>query len=428
MSDHERAFSRRRLLKRGVTLASLTPTVPWFVQNAAEGLAPSAATPTRTPGADRILVIVQLGGGNDGLNTVVPFFSDDYRRARPRLALGAPGRPGPAGAALPLDETAGLGLHPSLTGLRDLHADGLLGVIQGVGYPNPNRSHFASMDIWQTGRTDGQGTGWLGRYFDHQCNGTPSPQAAIALGRDAPLALVGDVQKPIAFEDESLFRWRGDDLHPAMARPYESMVRAGSLAGVDPDSQAAYLMRTSLDAQVSSDRIRAAVRRAEGVSYPRSGLANQLRLIAAMIRDEMPTRVYYAKIGGFDTHGGQLGSHANLMRQVGDAIAAFQGDLDGQGVRDHVLTMVFSEFGRRVAENGSAGTDHGTAAPMFLVGGKARPGVVGDHPSLVDLDRGDLRHTIDFRSVYAGILSEWFQVDPRPILGADHPSARLIVP
>ena len=116
------------------------------------------------------------------------------------------------------------------------------------------------------------------------------------------------------------------------------------------------------------------------------------------------------------------------MRQVGDAIAAFQGDLDGQGVRDHVLTMVFSEFGRRVAENGSAGTDHGTAAPMFLVGGKARPGIVGDHPSLVDLDRGDLRHTIDFRSVYAGILSDWFQVDPGPILGAAHPSARLIVP
>jgi len=427
MTDDRRTFSRRELLHRGVALASTAATVPWFVENAAFGLAPEAATPTRTIGADRILVIVQLGGGNDGLNTVVPYFSDDYRRLRPRIAIGAPGSDGPGGAALPLDANAGLGLHPSLTGLRDLHDRGLLGVVQGVGYPNPNRSHFASMDIWQTGRTDGQGTGWLGRYFDARCNGTPEPQAAIALGRNAPISLVGDVQKPIAFEDERLFRWKGEDLHPAMKAPYESVVRAGQLSGVDPDSQAAYLMRTSLDAQVSSDRIRAAVKRASATPYPGGALAGQLRLVGAMIRDELPTRVYYVSMGGFDTHGGQLGSHANLMRQVGEAIAAFQKDIESQGMQDHVLTMVFSEFGRRVAENGSAGTDHGTAAPVFLIGGKARPGVIGNHPSLVDLDGGDLKHTLDFRSVYAGILADWFQVDPRPILGAEHPAAKLVV-
>lgn len=427
MTAERPTFSRRELLHRGVALASTVATVPWFVENAAFGLAPDPRTPTRTIGGDRILVIVQLGGGNDGLNTVVPYFSDDYRRLRPRLAIGGPGTNGPGGTALPLDATAGLGLHPELEGLQALHDRGLLGVVQGVGYPNPNRSHFASMDIWQTGRTDGQGTGWLGRYFDARCNGTPEPQAAIALGRNAPISLVGDVQKPVAFEDERLFRWKGEDLHPAMKAPYEKSVRAGALSGVDPDSQAAYLMRTSLDAQVSSDRIRAAVQRASATPYPGGALAGQLRLVGAMIRDELPTRVYYASIGGFDTHGGQLGSHGRLMRQVGDAIAAFQADIESQGRQDQVLTMVFSEFGRRVAENGSAGTDHGTAAPVFLIGGKVRPGVIGNHPSLVDLDSGDLKYTLDFRSVYAGILADWFQTDPRPILGAEHRPAKLVV-
>ncbi len=431
MTAEPPTFSRRELLHRGMALASTAATVPWFVENAAFGLAPDPLTPTRTIGNDRILVIVQLGGGNDGLNTVVPYFSDDYRKLRPRLAIGAPanagGRSGPSGTSLPLDANIGLGLHPELEGIHALHDEGLLTVVQGVGYPNPNRSHFTSMDIWQTGRTDGKGTGWLGRYFDAQCNGTPEPQAAIALGRNAPLSLIGDVQKPIAFESERLFRWRGERLHPSMKAPYEKAVRSGALAGVDPNSQAAYLMRTSLDAQVSSDRIRAAVRKASATPYPGGSLSNQLRLVGAMIRDELPTRVYYASLGGFDTHGGQLGSHGQLMRQVGDSIKAFQDDIQSQGRQDQVLTMVFSEFGRRVAENGSAGTDHGTAAPVFLIGGKVRPGVIGNHPSLVDLDGGDLRHTLDFRSVYAGLLADWFQTDPRPILGAEHRPAKLVV-
>ncbi|MDA7765914.1 DUF1501 domain-containing protein [bacterium] len=295
-----------------------------------------------------------------------------------------------------------------------------------MGYPNPNRSHFASMDIWHTGRSDGQGTGWLGRYFDNSCNGSPIPEAAISIGRRAPLALMGDVQKPVSFEDARLFRWKGEDLHDAMKAPYEKVVRAGALDGIDPDSQAAYLMRTSLDAQISSDRIRAAVKRSANAGYPRGPLADQLRLIAAMIRDGMPTRVYYATLGGFDTHGSQSGSHANLMGQLGDSVKAFQADLDAQGAADQVLTMVFSEFGRRVAENGSGGTDHGTAAPVFLIGNQVRPGLVGNHPSLTDLDGGDLRFGIDFRSVYAGLLTDWFKVDSASVLGTDHPPAHLL--
>lgn len=429
MPSDPNAFSRRAMLRRGAALASTVPTVPWFVQNLAWGTTPDPGLAS-VPGLrdDRILVIVQLGGGNDGLNTVVPYYSDDYARLRPRLALASPNRTRPAGTALPLDADNGLGLHPELEGFRDLLDQDLLGVIQGVGYPNPNRSHFTSMDIWQTGRTDGQGTGWLGRFFDHQCQGTPRPDVAVALGRDAPKALIGDIQKPIAFEDESLFRWRGEDLHPAMRQPYDDAVRSGALDGVEADSPAAYLMRTSLDAQLSSDRIRAAVARGSSITYPRNALAEQLRLVAAMIRDEMPTRVYYAHLGGFDTHSGQLASHAELMRRLGDSIKAFQADLDAQGRRDHVLTMVFSEFGRRVAENGSGGTDHGTAAPMFLVGGRARTGVVGDHPALGQLDDGDLRHRIDFRSIYAGILSQWFEADPTPILGGEFAPATILKP
>ena len=428
MSPEPRAYTRRVFLQRGATLASTAATIPWFVQNAAAGVMPTTNMISSIPGIpdDRVMVIIQLGGGNDGLNTVVPYYADEYARLRPRIGFGGPGSKRPAGAALELDEAAGLGLHPRLTGFKSLFDDGKLEIVQGVGYPNPNRSHFASMDIWHTGRSDGQGTGWLGRYFDNSCNGSPIPEAAISIGRRAPLALMGDVQKPVSFEDARLFRWKGEDLHDAMKAPYEKVVRAGALDGIDPDSQAAYLMRTSLDAQISSDRIRAAVKRSANASYPRGPLADQLRLIAAMIRDGMPTRVYYATLGGFDTHGSQSGSHANLMGQLGDSVKAFQADLDAQGAADQVLTMVFSEFGRRVAENGSGGTDHGTAAPVFLIGNQVRPGLIGNHPSLTDLDGGDLRFGIDFRSVYAGLLTDWFKVDSASVLGTDHPPAHLL--
>ena len=424
------AYSRRVFLQQGVTLASTVATVPWFIERSAHGVMhPLGCAVSSRPGIndERILVVVQLGGGNDGLNTVVPYFDNRYYAARSTLAIGPPGqaRQG-AGAALELDEDAGLGLHPALSGLKELYDDSKVSVIQGVGYPNPNRSHFASMDIWQTGRTDGKGTGWIGRYFDNTCNGSPDPQGAVAIGRQAPLALMGDVQKPVAFENAGLFRWTGQDLHAALGEPYDAIVRAGALEGVDANSQQSYLMRTSLDAQVASDRIRTAVAKRTLVNYPGNRLANQLKMIGAMIRDGLSTRVYYASLGGFDTHGSQLGSHNNLMNQLGSSLKAFQADLAAQGNEDRVLTVVFSEFGRRVAQNGSGGTDHGTAAPMFLVGSKVRPGILGNHPSLGDLDRGDLKFGIDFRSVYAGILGDWMQADSDAILGERFRRAQLL--
>ncbi|MBX7106945.1 MAG: DUF1501 domain-containing protein [Gemmataceae bacterium] len=203
------------------------------------------------------------------------------------------------------------------------------------------------------------------------------------------------------------------------------MTRAGPLGGVEPDTQMSFLMRTSLDAQVSSDRIRSAVAKTPLVEYPRSQLAQQLRTIGALIRDGMKTRVYYASLSGFDTHGGQLGPHGNLMRQLGDALLAFHNDLKAQGNENRVATLCFSEFGRRVAQNGSAGTDHGTAGPVFLIGGRVRPGLLGDHPSMTDLDQGDLRYTVDFRSLYAGILDDWLGAPSEKVLGGTFPKAKL---
>jgi uncharacterized protein (DUF1501 family) len=375
-------------------------------------------------------VIIQLGGGNDGLNTVIPFGDDEYYRARPQIGVRAPGAAAlnSQPAALTLDANRGIGLHPNLEGLKTLYDEGVVSIVQGVGYPNPNRSHFTSMDIWQTGRLDAKGSGWIGRYFDNNCNGTPTPEAAIAIGRNAPLALEGDIQKAIAFENASLFRWNGQDLHPSLKEPYDRLNRAGAGAAPvhnEPETQKSFLLRTALDAQVSSDRIRSAVAKEPLVAYPGHGLAQQLKIIGAMIRDGMPTRVYYASMGGFDTHGGQVGTHGNLMRQFGDSILAFQRDLKQQHNDARVTTMVFSEFGRRVKQNASGGTDHGTAAPMFLVGPAVKPGVFANHPSLIDLDQGDLKYAIDFRSVYASVLEDWLKAPSEKILRGKFANPRL---
>ena len=431
---HDSAYTRRLFLQRGCALASLAATVPCFIERSALGTLGDPLLASQPGVADeRILVIVQLGGGNDGLNTVVPFGSDDYYRARPQIGIRGPGAAAQNAqpAALALDGTRGLGLHPNLAGLKELYDEGLVSVVQGVGYPNPNRSHFTSMDIWQTGRLDAKGSGWVGRYFDNTCNGSPKPEAAIAIGRNAPLALEGDVQKPIAFESASLFRWNGQDLHGSLKEPYDALNRTGS-TGFPSDgaeeTQKAFLMRTALDAQVSSDRIRAAVARQPLVAYPGHGLANQLKMIGAMIRDGMPTRVYYASMGGFDTHGGQLGTHANLLRQLGESLHAFQRDLREQRNDARVTTMVFSEFGRRVKQNASGGTDHGTAAPMFLVGPAVKPGVWGNHPSLTDLDQGDLKFGVDFRSVYASVLEDWMQAPSEKVLRGRFANPKLFKP
>jgi uncharacterized protein (DUF1501 family) len=423
------AWTRRAFIGRSMTLASAAITVPQFIQASALGLPMPEAGASAIPGVpqDHVLVVVQLGGGNDGLNTIVPFEHDEYYAARPTIAI-------PKDSALRLDRGLDVGLHPALEGVKALYDQGLCGIVQGVGYPNPNRSHFKSMDIWHTADTNATGTGWIGRYLDSACCGSgkgesgrpeladADPDAApgmpaVAIGRTAPLAMLGGSVQPVAFETADLFRWTGEDIHDSLTDPYRALTSRHAEAGAHPNAE--FLMRTALDAQVSSDLIRKAVASQPLVTYPATQLGRQLQMVGAMIRAGLTTRVYYVSLGGFDTHAGQgaaNGGHANLLRQFGDALRAFYDDLGRQENAGRVLTMCFSEFGRRVSQNASGGTDHGTAAPLFLFGPQVRRGVVGAHPSLRDLDAGDLKHQIDFRSVYAGVLSQWLKADDEAIL------------
>jgi len=429
LDNHDSAYTRRLFLQQGLGFASLVATAPLFIQRSAVGMInPLAALMTSMPGVpeDHVLVVVQLGGGNDGLNTVIPYGDPAYYNARPNIGVLEPGKTGSQPAALAVDGARGIGLHPNLEGFKELMDEGVASIVQGVGYPNPNRSHFTSMDIWHTADTNAKGNGWIGSYFDNTCNGTPVPEGSVAIGRTAPLAMEGNIQKPVSFESAELFRWIGEDLHPSMKQPYEKINRSGELDDVNPDSQLGFLMRTALDAQVSSDRIRNAVAKTPLVRYPGGELSRQLQIVGAMIRDEMNTRVYYTSMGGFDTHAAQPNYHANLMRQLGDSLNAFYKDLKAQGNNTRVLTMVFSEFGRRVAQNASNGTDHGTAAPMYFVGDMIRPGILGKHPSLTDLDEGDLKFNVDFRSVYTAVLEDWLKAPAEKILGRKYQKAQII--
>ncbi|GMV26485.1 MAG: hypothetical protein AMXMBFR58_25160 [Phycisphaerae bacterium] len=447
------SFTRREFLGSSLTLASASLAVPAFIQGSAYALHNALGGLSSAPGVpdDRILVVVQLGGGNDGLNTVVPYGMNQYYRARPAIAIAEKD-------ALKLSGSDGIGVHPAMTALREMYDNGLAAVVQGVGYPNPNRSHFKSMDIWQTADTSATGDGWLGRYFDAECCGygkgesgtapkSPKAQRAdatdaassraqttdspgIAIGRTAPLAMQGRMIKPISFESAELFRWAGQDIHASLADPYNSIARREPAATeVRPDSNAAFLMRTSLDAQVSSELIRKAVALRPATAFPGNELGRQLSMVSSMIKAGLKTRVYYVTQGGFDTHSGQggpQGRHANLLRDFTTAVKAFQDELKAQGNEGRVLTMAFSEFGRRVGQNASGGTDHGTAAPMFLFGTMVKPGVHGDHPSLQDLDDGDLRYRIDFRNVYASVLDDWMKASSREILEGTYKGLAVI--
>ena len=433
------AWTRRAFLGRSLLFASAAASVPAFLQASAGAATQPGAGMASIPGTpeDRVLVVIQLGGGNDGLNTVVPYGFDDYQRARPGIAVRGDQALRLGGAA-----REPLGFHPSMGGVKSLFDDGLVSVVQGVGYPNPNRSHFQSMDIWQTAEPTGTGQGWLGRFIDSECcgygagesgrasgAGAGSIEPPIALGREAPLALVGKSSKPVSFETPDLFRWTGADAHPSLEKPYEQLVGAGAGGDHHDNPVASFLTRTSLDARVSSDTIRRATELRPLTRYPGTDLGRQLSMVSNMIRAGMKTRVYYVTLGGFDTHarqGGAGGRHANLLRQFSDGVKAFYDDLRAQGNDGRVLTMSFSEFGRRVSQNASGGTDHGTAAPMLLFGPMVRAGVLNAHPSLTNLDDGDLRHTVDFRSVYAGVLGDWMKADAREVLGGRYEAAPVI--
>jgi uncharacterized protein (DUF1501 family) len=428
MNDH--LTTRRTFIHHGITLLAAGATIPTFLDNTALALAAAADGALSRPesGADgRILVIVQLSGGNDGLNTVVPFADDGYHRARPALAYAGD-------KVLKLNDS--LGLHPNLAALKALYDDGMMSIVQGVGYPNPNRSHFRSMDIWQSAQPEREVpvSGWLGRFFDNTCSGT-DPHTGVSLGETLPLAMRGERVTPLAFERPENYRYRGQDRRRYEAlnaiadtapatRPAARPAPAGGSRGrkvepvVSTNDQLQFLTRTAMDAQVSSDTVLRVTRQYQpSTRYPGNEFGQGLRTVAAMIAGKMPTRVYYVTLGGFDTHANQRGRHEQLMQQFASGVGAFWDDMKHQGNADRVLMMTFSEFGRRVAQNASAGTDHGAAAPMFFFGRSIRPGLLNDHPSLARLDEGDLIHSVDFRQAYAAVLQNWLDTPSKPVLG-----------
>ncbi len=427
--------TRREFFRSAVLGGALSWTVPGFLaetfhQLHAEALAKSGQIAT---GKDNtIFVLLQMAGGNDGLNTVVPYSNDHYLKARPTLGLRE-------GKVLKLNDQ--FGLHPSLGPFQELLDHGNLSILHGVGYPNPNRSHFRSTEIWQTASEAGQVEkyGWLGRYFDNACPGS-DPAFGIALGSQMPQAFASSRHLGITLQNPENYRLAaGDESEMGMAAEnsikklngpgatapegpdLDSGGSIGSIAGAGPASVSAldYLERTALDAQVSSEKVLEISRKVQNQgSYPGSPLANSLKLIARLIGGGMSTRVYYLAQGGYDTHTNQAPAQERLLRDLAASVKAFTEDLKAQGNFNRVQLMTFSEFGRRVSQNANGGTDHGAAAPIFMIGEKVKAGLVGRFPSLApaDLVNGDIRFTTDFRSVYAGVLEKWLGIESQPIL------------
>lgn len=422
--------TRRHFLRRGLALLSAAGTVPVFLERTAWAVG-DPLDRFRNKGDDgRVLVVLQLAGGNDGLNTIIPYRNDLYYRARPRLGIARE-------TALQL--TSELGLHPSATGLKQLYDTGHLAIIQGVGYPNPDRSHFVSTDIWSTADPEGRKhEGWIGRYFDCTCKGNdrPNPRLGIAITQEAPLAMQGKLFNPVAFGTPEELSWRGAGANARNREAFEHLNDSASGASKpgtmnSETSALAYLQRTAMDARASAREIQQAagssgraarmdMRPIPGKNARGSGqLGQQLSMVHRMIAAGLNTKVYYVSLGGFDTHAQQLNRHQQLMTQLGDALSEFVDSLKADGLLDRVLIVSFSEFGRRVAENASQGTDHGAAAPLFVLGGKVRAGIYGSHPKLEtsELDQGDLKWQTDFRNVYATVLRNWLGTDSSKVLG-----------
>jgi uncharacterized protein (DUF1501 family) len=407
--------TRREFLVQGLGVVGVGASLPNFlIRTALAGPAAKAG--------ERILVVLQLSGGNDGLSTVVPLQNDDYARNRTTTRIAA-------GDAVKLDDD--FGLHPNLKPFRELLDQHAFAAVHGVGYPNPNRSHFKSMDIWHLADNSGKpvSEGWIGRYCDHAFRGKQDPTLVVAVGGEkAPLAVQGKEHTGINLARPELYRFLGEQ-DGRVGQAYRKLSRPPGADAME-NSGLDFVSRTAVDANASSDTIRKLVgARRSPVAYPVSRLAGSLQTVAALIAGGLSARVYYVFQSGFDTHAGQKQRHDRLMTEFSEAVAAFQKDLAHQNNADRVLTMSFSEFGRRVRENGSQGTDHGTAGPMFLFGPKVKPGLHGQHPSLAaaDLDQGDLKHRVDFRAVYATVLEKWLGTPAEPVLGHRYSLLDLVV-
>lgn len=397
--------TRRRFLKSAAAASAVLtfgPQVPAFLQAAAQAT---------TGSHGRILVVVELAGGNDGLNTVVPLRSDDYRRLRPGLAV-------PAADTLRITDEAGL--HPALQGFAKLLEAGQLAVVQGVGYDNPNRSHFESMDIWHTcqRKDELRVDGWLGRYLEQSRTTAGIDPSGLHVGSDKqPFALMSRQVRVPSIRSLEQFRLEGTG-----EQEFRQAVQQLTEARRTTDNDLlGFVQSSTSSALAASARIERTGKAYQPATvYPQTDLAEKLRTVARLIVAGLQTAVYYVQLDGFDTHAQQAPAHAALLRQLSDAVHAFVADMVAQGHGDRVLLLSFSEFGRRVAENASEGTDHGTAGPVFLAGTGVRAGLHGAHPALDQLVDGDLQHHTDFRQVYATVLERWLSCDSSAILKGDY--------
>ena len=389
-------IKRRKFIQVG-SLATASLMLPKFLK--------AFEKPRMVPPGNKVVVVIQFSGGNDGLNTVIPIQNDIYYNARPKLGITKD-------IALPLTDE--VGLNPALVGLKQLYDDGSLGILNSVGYPNPDRSHFRSMDIWQAASNSNQylTSGWIGRYLDAQCSGCDKPTQALEIDDILSLALKGENNNGLAFKDSRR-------LYSSSNEKYFKDINADHH---HTEETADYLYKTMSETLSSADYIfQQSKLHPTAETYPSTELGKDLKTIASLILSDINTKLYYVSLGSFDTHVNQDNQQKRLFTEFSDAITAFTSDLKKNNRFDDVLMFTFSEFGRRVSQNASGGTDHGTANNVFLIsGGLKQKGIINPMPDLSDLDEGDLKYKIDFKSVYATVLDKWLGADDRSILGSQY--------
>ncbi|MEX2142420.1 MAG: DUF1501 domain-containing protein [Pirellulales bacterium] len=404
-------LSRRQFIARSGSLISMASCVPTMLCRAARAAAASRDAP--------VLVVIQLDGGNDGLNTVVPYADDAYVKARSKLHV-------PAKDVHKLSDS--LGLHPRMRAAKELFDDGRLAIVQGVGYPNPDRSHFRSMRIWQTATFDDaahNGYGWLGRSLDGDAaRQNAAEAAAVYVGEEqAPVALWGRRSVTTALSQI-------DDLTLSRGTPprrTSTIDRVTSASG--DESLRQFVTRQVVSAYAAANQIERRQRTSSttgGPSYPDTTLAARLRVVSQLLKSGSAARVFYAIQSGYDTHAAQVYTHGQLLAEFSQAIKAFLDDLQATELSERVIVLAFSEFGRRVQENDSLGTDHGAAGPVFLAGKRVTGGLIGPMPDLAKLDAGDLPMTTDFRQIYATLLDKWLGIDSQAILGGTYQPLPLL--
>jgi uncharacterized protein (DUF1501 family) len=348
------------------------------------------------------LVIIQLSGGNDGLNTLIPYRDDNYYKSRPTIGLKKE-------SIINLDNE--LGFHPSLLPLKKLYDKGYVSIINNVGYPNPNRSHFRATDIWQTASRSNQylQSGWVGRYLD---NFNQKPYGAIEINESLSLALKGENLNGMAIKNPNiLYKTTQDPYLKNIAKHYEASHLSEHNLGylyktmIDTESSAKYIYETSKTVSTTID-------------YPKYGFSNQLKTTAKFINSGLKTKIFYADLNGFDTHVNQINTHKRLLKIYADSMDAFVKDLQSQNTFNDTLILTFSEFGRRVKQNRGNGTDHGSANTLFIIGGNLKtPGIYNKMGSLENLDEnGDIKFEIDFRTIYATVLKKWLNVNDYVVL------------